>query len=163
MEIKNLTNEGTQSREVDARQRLTASRSQLMRHMSGDLHGAPDSSLQLNGVFGNRGDESTDRMNGGPSIWQLVKIGLSRWWRHHPANVAAAVASPLLHRYADRKPFQLLAIAAATGAVVTIVKPWRLISVGGLASATLRSKEFSELVSSLLTSGDNKTNAADNF
>ena len=162
MEIKNLRNAEPQTGDVDAKQRLAASRSQLMRHMSGDPRGTSAGKLKLNGVSGDTRDTNTSRLNGGLGIWYLIKIGLSRWWRHHPANLAVAVATPLLHRYAERKPFQLIAIAAGTGAVLVIAKPWRLISVGSLALATIKSSEFSELITSLLTFGERKVNSTEN-
>lgn len=163
MEIKTPRNAETQTGGASAVQRLAASRSQLMRHMSRDSRGTSAGGSKLKGVSIEARDTDTNRLNGRVGIWYLIKIGLSRWWRHHPANIAIAVATPLLHRYAERKPFQLLAVAAGTGAILVVAKPWRLISVGSLALATIKSSEFSELITSLLTFGESKANGAEHL
>jgi hypothetical protein len=61
------------------------------------------------------------------------------------------VAQPLLGRYAHSSPFRLLAISAGVGAALVIIKPWRLVSMGGIALATLKSSEFSGLLMSMLS------------
>ena len=88
-------------------------------------------------------------------VWNLIRLGFNSWWRHHPANIAIAITTPLLHRYAEKKPLQLLIISASAGIAIVILKPWRLVSIGGLALATLKSSEFSNFVASLLKSKDN--------
>jgi hypothetical protein len=146
---------------LNARQRLAASRSELVRHMSGDTRstsGSDGSSEEQPQAPSPGGHRSAAPLG----TWGLVKLGIGSWWRHHPANMAVAVATPLLHRYAGRKPFQLLAISAGAGAAVVLLKPWRLISLGGLALATLKSSEFSGLVASLLSSKDGESDSADN-
>ncbi|MEE1653956.1 MULTISPECIES: hypothetical protein [Brachymonas] len=50
---------------------------------------------------------------------------LQAWWARHPAKLALTVGTPLLERYAKRKPLQVLAIAAAVGAAVVVLRPWR--------------------------------------
>ena len=162
MGVSNPRNAKSQKGEVDARHRLVASRSQLMRHMSRDFSGTSVGDLKLSGVSRNTKNASTSQLNDGPEIWYLIKIGLRKWWRHHPANIAVAVATPLLQRYAERKPFQLLALSAGVGAALIISKPWRVISVGSFALATLKSSEFFDLVTSLLASGKGETNGAAN-
>ena len=92
--------------------------------------------------------------------WNLIKLGANRWWRHHPANIALAVTSPLLKRYAERKPFQLLTISAGAGIAIVLLKPWRLVSIGGLTLTALKSSEFSTLVASLLTSKEEEESFA---
>ena len=76
---------------------------------------------------------------------------LRTWWSRHPANATARIAQPLIENYAREKPLQLVGIAAGLGAAAVIVKPWRLISVGALLAATLRSSDFSSLLVSLLS------------
>ena len=49
-----------------------------------------------------------------------------RRWQHHPAHVALQVGQPLLQRAARKRPFQLLAGAAALGALVVLARPWRM-------------------------------------
>ena len=51
---------------------------------------------------------------------------IARRWQHHPAHVALQVGQPLLQRAARKRPFQLLAGAAALGALVVLARPWRM-------------------------------------
>lgn len=145
---------------ANARQRLAASRSRLVKHMLGNAGSMSNLSVSSERER-DIDDREPERLTVPSGTWRVIKLGLNRWWRHHPANVALALATPLLHRYADRKPFKLLAISAGVGAVVVFSKPWRLISIGGFAVATLKSSEFSALVASLLTSKDDASPSAD--
>ena len=145
---------------ANARQRLVASRSRLVKHMMGNAGSM--SSLSASGEREqNTDNREPEQLAVRSGTWQVIKLSLNGWWRHHPANVALAIATPLLRRYANREPFKLLAISAGVGAAVVLSKPWRLISVGGFAVATLKSSEFSALVASLLTSKDDASPSAD--
>ena len=64
---------------------------------------------------------------------------------------ALDVAKPLLGKYAEEKPFQLLGVAAAAGAAVVLLRPWRLVSLTGLTVTALKSSQFSRLLLSLLS------------
>ena len=83
-----------------------------------------------------------------------LKRALHTWWRHHPAHMGVELATPMLSNYAYRKPVQYLAIAAAIGAVVAVARPWRLITMGGLVAALLKSSQVSSLVMSALSAAD---------
>lgn len=50
---------------------------------------------------------------------------LRSWWKRQPLHVLADVGEPLLQTYARRHPYRLLALAAATGAAVVVLKPWK--------------------------------------
>jgi hypothetical protein len=76
------------------------------------------------------------------------------WWRYHPAHMAVDLASPLLRSYARRKPLQLLGIAAAAGAALTLARPWRLISLTTLAVALLKSSQLSSLLMAAMSAAD---------
>lgn len=160
--MTNLLDDGSDAgaSPLKARQRLAASRSELVRYMSGNsrsMPGAPRASEEQHDAS----DQGAQRSTASLGIWRLLKLGIGSWWRHHPANMAVAVATPLLRRYAERNPFQLLALSAASGAAVVLFKPWRLISLGGLALTALKSAEFSGLVASLLSSKDAETPSSD--
>lgn len=84
-------------------------------------------------------------------VWTSVGRNIAeRWWRRHPANAAAQLARPLLERYARREPAKLMAGAAAFGAVVVLVKPWRLLSVTALMAALLKTSDVADLVTTLM-------------
>lgn len=76
------------------------------------------------------------------------------YWHRHPARLAVELATPALSAYAQRRPVTYLAIAAGAGALIYLTRPWRLISVSGLAVAALRSPHISSaLISALYGSG----------
>ncbi len=64
----------------------------------------------------------------GPVATAALSAGqqlLRAWWARHPARMALTIGTPLLTRYAKRKPLQVLALAAAVGAAVVVLRPWR--------------------------------------
>jgi hypothetical protein len=65
------------------------------------------------------------------------------YWKHHPLRLALELATPTLSRVAQRRPVAFLAASAAAGAIIYVARPWRLISVTGLALAALRSPQVS--------------------
>jgi hypothetical protein len=100
---------------------------------------------------GQRAWSGTRARGRGASGWfGRIKHALGAWWRHHPAHMGVELATPVLADYAARKPAQYLAIAAALGAVVVVVRPWRLISVTGLVVALVKSSQLSSLVLSAM-------------
>lgn len=82
--------------------------------------------------------------------WDLVKQVACSWWRSHPAHLALDVAKPMMQGYAQDQPVKLLGIAAATGAALVVLRPWRLISLTGVALALIKSTEVSGVVQSLM-------------
>ncbi len=87
----------------------------------------------------------------GAGVWlSMGRSVAQRWWRRHPAHALGQLARPLLERYARKKPAKLMAIAAATGAVVVLVKPWRLLSVTAVLAAVLKTSDMADVVSSLM-------------
>lgn len=142
-------------------ERLAVSRKALVRHMSRNSRNESDSTQEIDlRHTGDVGEQTTSQGENqgskGPRVSTgtlgMLKRGLRSWWRHHPANFAVSVAQPLLGRYAHQSPFSLLAISAGVGAALVIFKPWRLVSMGGLALATLKSSEFTGMVMSMLSS-----------
>lgn len=91
----------------------------------------------------------------GPARWlRHARHAVRSWWRHHPASMGLELVTPALSAYAARKPVQYLAIAAAAGAVVMLVRPWRLISVTGLIVAIVKSSQLSSVVMSAMAGAD---------
>ncbi|MEO8248634.1 MAG: hypothetical protein ABI589_04620 [Burkholderiales bacterium] len=85
-----------------------------------------------------------------PFAWApLLRRGASVWWRHHPAHAALEVADSMLSHVARRKPYQMLAVAAGVGALAMVIRPWRLVSVTGLAFAALKMTDVRSLFGSL--------------
>jgi hypothetical protein len=86
------------------------------------------------------------------------KRALVGWWRQQPASMGLELATPLLSEYASKRPGRFLAIAAATGAVVMVARPWRLISATGLLVALLKSSQLSGLLMAALSAADSPRN-----
>ena len=102
-----------------------------------------------------RGEPETAYEEEGIAGWfGSLKHALGTWWRHHPAHMGVELVTPMLSSYASRKPLQFLGIAAAIGAVVVVARPWRLITVGGLLAALLKSSQVSSLLMSALAAAD---------
>lgn len=139
-------------------ERLAASRKALVRHMSRDArhdsrdHRDSPDSQPAQDMAGEQPAKGSSNSGFSSRTLRLLKRGLRSWWRHHPANFAVSVAQPLLGRYARQSPLRLLAISAGVGAALVVIKPWRLVSMGGIALATLKSSEFSGLLMSMLSS-----------
>jgi hypothetical protein len=83
-----------------------------------------------------------------------LRYAVQTWWRYHPAHMAVDLATPLMRSYARRKPLQLLAISAAAGAALTFARPWRLVSLGTLAVALLKSSQLSNLFLAAMSAAD---------
>jgi hypothetical protein len=104
------------------------------------------------------GSDTGERLESGRGYggkWGAFKHAARTWWHHHPVHVALDVAKPVIGRYAAEKPFTLLAIAVGVGAAAVVLRPWRLVSLGGLLLATLKSSGLSNVVLSVLYSAPN--------
>jgi hypothetical protein len=134
-------NTGTSS---TPQQRLALTRKAIVRHMAQDESGSHEDQHH---------DMSREEAaSQGSGTWQLIQHAMRAWWRHHPARVAVDFAKPALGHYAQERPLKLLGIAAAAGAAVVLIKPWRLVSVTGLLLSTLKSSQISGVLLSLLSS-----------
>lgn len=96
------------------------------------------------------GDGTQSEPEGADSAWETVKRTASAWWHSHPARLALEVAEPVLEKYARAHPLKLLAMAAGVGAVLVLAKPWRLVSLTGVAVAALKSSQLSAMVASFM-------------
>ncbi len=108
---------------------------------------------------GESGPGQSDTGRNGSHWFDTVKAMAGSWWRQHPAHVGLELATPLLSAYAAKKPVQFLGIAAALGAVVVVVRPWRLITAGGVLAALLKSNQISSMVMSAMSAADFRKDA----
>ena len=60
------------------------------------------------------------------------------------------LARPLLEHYARTEPVKLMAAAAATGSLLVLVRPWRLLSATAVIAAVLKTSDVADLVNTLL-------------
>jgi hypothetical protein len=83
--------------------------------------------------------------------WTSIASNVAaRWWRRHPANAVSQLARPLLDRYARKEPAKLIAAAAATGALIVMIKPWRLLSITAVIAAVLKTSDVADVVTTLM-------------
>ena len=88
------------------------------------------------------------------SIWrQLLRHGASVWWQRHPAYAAMSVAGSALSHVVIRKPYMTLGFAAGVGALVVLIRPWRLVSITGLVIAALKMSDLRGLFGSIRRGG----------
>ena len=131
--------------EASPQERLANSRKAIVRHMSRDSKSVDDT--------GNPDLDETEQLRSASSgAWGVVKHAIQAWWHHHPVSVAFDLARPAIGHYAEDKPFKLLGIAAGVGAAAVLFRPWRLVSLGGVLLAALKSSELSGALHSLISS-----------
>lgn len=83
--------------------RLAQSRAELVAHMRGDPAGAQKTSASAaDDIFG-------------------------PWWHRHPLKMVLDVAGPLLVGQARQHPVAAMLLAAAAGAALVLLRPWRAL------------------------------------
>jgi hypothetical protein len=95
-------------------------------------------------------DEDDEPVDYGEGWFAHMRHAARTWWRYHPAHMVVDLASPLMRNYARRKPMQLLGISLGIGALLTFARPWKLISIGTLILAVLKSSQLSHLLTAAM-------------
>ncbi|SDD06732.1 hypothetical protein SAMN05444679_107154 [Variovorax sp. CF079] len=131
--------------DLTPQQRLAISRRALVQQLRGS-EAAADAPRPASGRRPAQRESVLDRVD-----WASVaRNATRRWWRRHPANAVGQLARPLLDRYAREQPAKLMAAAAAAGALVVLVKPWRLLSITAVLAAALKTSDVADLVTTLM-------------
>lgn len=132
--------------QLTPQQRLSLSRRALIAQLQGDKDEPSQDWLDA------APDEPPQRVNGRSGIaWsEVAGRVVRRWWRRHPANAAGQLALPVLERYAREQPAKLMAAAAATGALIVLIRPWRLLSITAILAAVLKTSDVADLVTTLM-------------
>jgi hypothetical protein len=134
---------------LSPQERLAASRNALLRHMTRhdhDLKSRAEDPLAISG-------ETQDVEERPRNSFKAMAHAARTWWEHQPAHVAVDIARPVIGRFAERTPLKLLGISAGIGAAVVLLRPWRLVSVGGLLLAAVKSAAVPSVLLSMLSSG----------
>lgn len=139
------------SNALTPQQRLAISRRALVRQFQGgDAHREEATAYEQDDADADTPrPQSTFSMNGKGWFSIARRVG-ERWWRRHPANAVGQLAYPLLQRYAREQPYKVLGIAAGTGALLVVTKPWRLLSITAMAAAVLKTSDMADLVTTLM-------------
>ncbi|MBB3641034.1 hypothetical protein [Variovorax atrisoli] len=86
------------------------------------------------------------------NVWIAVgRSVLERWWRRHPAHAVGQLARPMLEHYARKEPVKVMAVAAATGSLLVLVRPWRLLSATAVLAAVLKTSDVADLITTLMS------------
>lgn len=132
------------SNELTPQERLAISRRAIVKHMNRDHSvDTEDDGQQLI-------EDGMQRMRN-QSTWESIKHSLLVWWHRHPASTAVELAKPMVNDFSQAHPFKLLGISAGVGAVMALVRPWRMVSLGGLMVAAFKSSGLSSAVISLMS------------
>jgi len=98
------------------------------------------------------GERVAAKADSGFNWTSLLGVGVASWWHEHPARSAVLLIESATSEYARRKPLQVVTVAAAVGAAVVLLRPWRMVSVTALLLTLLRSSNFTGMASSALDS-----------
>jgi len=129
-------------------ERLATSREAMVRHMMRDKRATQ--SFDVNKT--NDVEDSATHHTTATGKWYIVKHAARTWWHHHPLNLAMEITRPVLNHYAREHPVKLVGIAAGIGVVTVLLKPWRLVSLGTVVAATLKSPQLPNFFRSMLSS-----------
>jgi hypothetical protein len=149
----------------DATDKLARSRQAILehvarRHRRHDPREETAQGFAEAGGAGHAGFANDDEIpDPGEGWFGHMKRAVRTWWRYHPAHMAVELATPLMRGYARRKPMQLLGISLAAGAVLTFARPWKLISVGTIVVAVLKSSQLSHLLMAAMSAADYRKDA----
>lgn len=127
-------------------ERLAASRAALLAELSGDAS-LPVSPPSIDA------QRPRSKATGWATAVPWLPLGrrvAERWWRRHPANAVLQLARPALERRAREQPAQLMLAAAATGAVLVVARPWRLLSATALLAMVLKTSDVADVVTTLM-------------
>jgi len=140
----------------DARDRLARNRQAILEHIARKER-RHDPREQMAGQAFAEGygypEEDLPPPSGDGWFGHLAHV-VRTWWRYHPAHMAVELATPMMRGYARRKPLQLLGISMGIGAALTFARPWKLISVGTLLVALLKSSQLSHLFMAAMSAAD---------
>lgn len=153
-----MTRDGSDGTPAGTR-RLERSRLAILQHIvQRERHREPERGMRDEDPLG---DEAAhpgarpDLQSTDGSRWAQATGQLRGWWQSHPGRLAVDMAQPLLASYARQRPVRYLALAAAGGAAVLLLRPWKLISVTGVLVALVKSPQVLGLAMSALTRGRN--------
>jgi len=133
--------------ELTPQERLAISRKAIVRHMN---RHHPRIDQDVDGSTDEEEFEATTHAHN--STLDRLKYAARVWWHRHPASAAVELANPLLSSYARVHPFKLLGVAAASGAVIALVRPWRMVSASTVLVAAVKSSGVTNTLLSMLSS-----------
>lgn len=137
---------------ASAHEKLASSRSDLLVAM-GYVQSPADDQLQLlQKPPQTQGGKFAKRLSS--TLGQSV---LGHWWHRHPLSSVVELGRPIMAHYAHEHPGKLMVYGAGTGALLWMLKPWRLLSLATILTLAVRTSDLTGLISNALhPSSDNK-------
>ena len=132
---------------VSAKDRLAGSRAALLHEMGFNTLPIAASIPSDENTFSKPPSSIALQANDRPSPWMSMgKSAVKNWWSKHPANAALTLAKPAFEQYAAVHPVKVVACGAAVGAVLVVVRPWRLLSVTTIAALVFKRSTIAGMV-----------------
>ncbi|RZI54267.1 MAG: hypothetical protein EOP12_03825 [Pseudomonas sp.] len=137
--------------EMTAKDRLMASRIALLREMGVEAVPSASTHITETKTLSAVAMDRNPRPSTQASLWRVLSHkAIKAWWSHHPVNTALQLVQPALQPYARKHPAAVIGGGMALGAVLYVVRPWRLLSVSTLAVMVLRGPALPRKIFSLL-------------
>ena len=73
-----------------------------------------------------------------PGSVRFALSWLSNWWQRHPARDVVELSLPLVEHYGQAHPGRLVAYGAGAGALLVLLKPWRMLSAVAIAGVLIK-------------------------
>lgn len=73
------------------------------------------------------------------------------WWRRSHFSSIVELSEPFLEDYARRHPGRLIAYGAGTGALLWVLKPWRLLSVATVVGLVFKSSNVTGMLADFMS------------
>lgn len=73
-----------------------------------------------------------------PGSARFALTWLSKWWERQPARDVVELSLPLVEHYGQAHPGRLVAYGAGAGALLVLLKPWRLLSAVAIAGVIFK-------------------------
>ncbi|MDM0117260.1 hypothetical protein QTI66_34640 [Variovorax sp. J22R133] len=80
--------------------------------------------------------------SGGGRVGPMSNSIVVKWWHRSPMGSAAELGLPLLEKFARKSPGKLVAWSAGTGALLVVLKPWKLLSAATLVTLVYKGADI---------------------
>ena len=154
--------DGTERSFLTPQERLAISRRALVRQLNGEDEPENDGdrggrrAVQGRPAAMHAAGETADGHRRAPSArgrnqWaSMARSMTERWCPRPPAHAVGQPPPPLLEHYPRKEPANPMALAPATGAVIVLTKPWRLLSFTAVLAAVLKTSDVADVVNTLM-------------
>lgn len=147
---------------VSARVQMVQGRRVAVPAPAAEAGAMSSAALEVERAAGHAQDSFEDPVPHGSTstFWPIAKHMAQTWWEYHPARAILSMGRPFLEDYVERRPWKAVAVAAGVGATLVVVRPWKLLSVGGIVVAAMKSSQVSSIALSLISAAQSSAEIA---